>query len=53
MSYYKKKYRYKAKEFKNAEIISDNSIALPVGPHITEKNINYIFNQLKNILDKF
>ena len=48
-----KKYRYKAKEFKNAEIISDNSIALPVGPHITEKNINYIFNQLKNILDKF
>ncbi len=37
MNYYKKRYGYIKKEYINAEIISDNSIALPVGPHLKKK----------------
>lgn len=50
MSYYKKKYFYKSKNFKNASIISEHSIALPVGPHLNLKHINYIANKLKKII---
>jgi perosamine synthetase len=35
MSYYRQKYGYDAARFPNAEAISDRSIALPVGPHLT------------------
>jgi perosamine synthetase len=42
MSYYKSKYNFKNKQFLNASYISENSISLPVGPHITYKNIKYI-----------
>ncbi len=52
MSYYKKKYGYDATRFRNAEQISDCSIALPVGPHISSEDIDYISNVLKNILRK-
>ena len=37
MSYYKKKYKYNGKNFENSSVISDQSIALPVGPHINKK----------------
>ncbi len=50
MSYYKKKYLYKSKNFVNASIISDQSIALPVGPHLSLKDINYIASKLKKII---
>ena len=46
MSYYKKKYTYKKKNFLNSEEISDNSICLPVGPHISLKDCKYIFDNL-------
>lgn len=53
MSYYKNKYGYKKKLFLNSEDISDNSICLPVGPHVSLKNCEYIYNilnlALKNI----
>ncbi len=42
MSYYKNKYGYNQNQFKNSEIISDRSISLPVGPHLTNKDIKYI-----------
>ena len=42
MTYYKKKYKYRDKDFKNSSVISEQSIALPVGPHINKKNLNYI-----------
>ena len=42
MSYYKKKYKLKSSDFKNALKISDQSIALPVGPHVNNKNLNFI-----------
>ena len=37
MSYYKKKYGYKKNNFTNAAVISDRSISLPVGPHLTRR----------------
>jgi perosamine synthetase len=52
MTYYKKKYGYKANQFQNASKISDFSISLPVGPHISKKEILKIGNVLNNILDK-
>ncbi len=50
MTYYKKKYNYKTNQFKNASIISEHSIALPVGPHLNLKNLNYIQNKIKKII---
>lgn len=51
MSYYKKKYNYDKKNFFNCEKFSDNSIALPVGPHLKMKDCKYIVDQLKKIID--
>jgi dTDP-4-amino-4,6-dideoxygalactose transaminase len=42
MSYYRNKYGYQAGEFAQAERISDQSIALPVGPHLTTEDASYI-----------
>ena len=50
MKYYKDKYGYKNSNFLNAERISDNSIALPVGPHLNRENIKTIAKSLINIL---
>ena len=50
MSYYKKKYKHKSVRFKNASIISDKSIALSVGPHISLKNLGYVSRTLKKII---
>ena len=50
MSYYKKKYKHKSIGFKNASIISDKSIALSVGPHISLKNLDYVSRTLKKII---
>ena len=38
MSYYKRKYNIKKNSFINAQEISNNSISLPIGPHLTKKN---------------
>jgi len=50
MKYYKKKYLYKKKQFLNAEVISDKSISIPLGPHLKTKDLNHIVNTLKKIL---
>ena len=39
---YKKRYGYVDGTFPNAEIISDKAIALPVGPHLNEKDMTDI-----------
>ena len=53
MSYYKKKYKYKNNFFKKANIISEQSIALPVGPHINIYDLNYIQKLVKESLRKY
>jgi perosamine synthetase len=42
MTYYRDKYGYRAEDFPNAARISDQSIALPVGPHLTPADMDYI-----------
>jgi dTDP-4-amino-4,6-dideoxygalactose transaminase len=42
MTYYKDKYGYGPDTFANAAWISNNSITLPVGPHLDQADMNYI-----------
>ena len=53
MIYYKNKYGFNKKNFLNASQISDNSIALPVGPHLNKKDMKIIANKLISILKKY
>jgi dTDP-4-amino-4,6-dideoxygalactose transaminase len=41
-TYYRDKYGYDAGSYPHAEAISDGSVALPVGPHLNENDIDYI-----------
>lgn len=50
MSYYKNKYGFHAVDFEQAERISDQSIALPVGPHLTTDDTAYIIEIFSNLL---
>jgi dTDP-4-amino-4,6-dideoxygalactose transaminase len=47
MSYYQEKYGYDETQFPHATDISDHSIALPVGPHISEQDVDYIADRFK------
>ncbi len=42
LSYYREKYGWDPARYPNAVRISDQSIALPVGPHLTEADMHYI-----------
>jgi dTDP-4-amino-4,6-dideoxygalactose transaminase len=53
MKYYREKYGYDISLYKNAAIISDNSIALPVGPHLDQSDMEYIAKNLIQILKFF
>ncbi len=53
MSYYKKKYNYNKKLFKNSEEISDCSICLPVGAHVSIKDCNYIIKIINAIFKNY
>lgn len=50
MSYYQNKYGYNAADFAGAERISDQSIALPVGPHLTTDDMGYIAQTFSSVL---
>lgn len=50
MSYYQNKYGYNATDFAGAERISDQSIALPVGPHLTTDDMLYISQTFSSVL---
>lgn len=51
MTYYKEKYGYTENKYINAAIISDRSIALPVGPHLNEEHMIVIANTLIETLN--
>jgi len=51
MTYYRRKYGYDAARFPHAAQISDDSIALPVGPHLTDEDMDYIGEQLALICE--
>jgi len=48
LSYYRNKYGYDERDYPNAAAISDGSIALPVGPHVTDSDVEYIAEKLKD-----
>ena len=48
LNYYRTKYGYEAKMYPNSSLISDNSIALPVGPHVSEEDVHYMAAQFKH-----
>ncbi|MBA7633123.1 GDP-perosamine synthase [subsurface metagenome] len=50
MTYYKDKYGYSDTSFPVASRISRNSIALPVGPHVDNEDIDYMVATIKNAI---
>jgi perosamine synthetase len=49
MSYYRAKYGYQSARFENAAAISDRIVALPVGPHLSLTDIDYIIESTKQV----
>lgn len=47
MTYYREKYGYEEDRYVNAAAISDRIIALPVGPHLTLADMDYIVQATK------
>ena len=47
--YYKNKFGYSLNEFPNSENIYNNSISLPIYPKMTETDVNYVIEAVKNI----
>ncbi|HEY7608068.1 MAG TPA: DegT/DnrJ/EryC1/StrS family aminotransferase [Alphaproteobacteria bacterium] len=47
MSYYRERYGYRPGQFPVAEWLGDQSISLPVGPHIGADDIRYIVSEFK------
>jgi perosamine synthetase len=53
MTYYRDKYGYDAPKFVNAARLSDQSIALPVGPHLGDAEMHEVARVLRNVMEKF
>jgi perosamine synthetase len=52
MTYYREKYGYADNQFTNAARISNNSIALPVGPHLADGDTQIIADTIKESIRK-
>jgi perosamine synthetase len=52
LTYYREKYGFIADDYPQAKRISDQSIALPVGPHLNEEDMSYIVQSLKLAIEK-
>ena len=50
MSYYRGKYGYDVADSPQAEQISDHSLALPVGPHMSVQDISYMAREFRKTL---
>lgn len=50
MKHYREKYKVDPSDYKNAAIVSDGSIALPVGPHVGPEQIELISQVFAGIL---
>lgn len=51
--FYKQEFKYKAGDFPVAENISSRTLALPFFNSLTEKQLEYVINNLKEILNEF
>jgi perosamine synthetase len=52
MTYYRDKYGYDADDYPRATAISDQSIALPVGPHLSDDDVEYIGHTFSGIIEE-
>ena len=52
MTYYRTKYGYDPQRFIHAAEISDQSVALPVGPHLSDGDVQYVATTLVTILEE-
>jgi len=52
LGYYKDKYGYSEGSFPAASLISNGSIALPVGPHLNIEDMQYIVDSLKGTISE-
>lgn len=52
MQYYRDKYGYDGARFPEATRVSDQSIALPVGHHVSLEDVDYIARTLRRILEE-
>lgn len=52
MTYYRRKYGYQPEVFRQAARISDQSIALPVGPHLTADDIAYLGQTVAKVIQE-
>lgn len=50
MTFYREKYGYDAAKYPHATKISDHSIALPVGPHLTSEDMDYMLTVVPEVL---
>ena len=50
LEYYKKKYKISKKNFLVASEFSDRIICLPIGPHVSKKDLDFLALKLKKIL---
>jgi dTDP-4-amino-4,6-dideoxygalactose transaminase len=50
LTYYKNKYGFDEESFPVASHISNHSIALPVGPHVTEEDVDYMIATVKKAI---
>lgn len=53
MNYYKKKYGYQVRKYRNSEIVSDNSIAFSVAPHLKQNDILRISKIINIVLSYY
>ena len=53
LTYYREKYGYEPSMYPNAAMFSDNSIALPVGPHISEEEVDYMIQTINKIVGEY
>ncbi len=52
LKFYKQKYKFKTNSFPNSYAISNYSIALPVGPHLSVENIEFMLKKIKGIFNE-
>lgn len=52
LTYYRDKYGYDERAYPNAVAISDSSIALPVGPHLSPADMEYIATSFKQAVEE-
>ena len=52
MTFYKDKYSYNPESYKNASYISDGIISFPVGPHLSDLEMEFISKEFKQVMEE-